>query len=157
MDNLLTDDKHLDSLLRHVKLVYDAGVRLGKKAIENNEIDFGRKLIANCQCHDNSKFDGIEWQYLRVGNEKSATFKMALLQHITTNPHHPEYWINIQSMPRVYLAECVADWYSRSTEFGTDLRSWVKNSAVAKYKIDLCSQTYEDIEKFLDLLLEKPF
>jgi len=60
-------------------------------------------------------------------------------------------------MPRVYVGEMVADWHSRSAEFGTDLRKWIKEKAAKRFNFTLQSKVYKDIKFFVDILLEKPF
>jgi hypothetical protein len=62
-------------------------------------------------------------------------------------------------MPEVYLAEMVCDCAARSQEFGTDVRKWFQETATKKYGFtmddsDSCGQS---IQRFLNLLLEKPF
>jgi hypothetical protein len=80
------------------------------------------------------------------------------MEHVQTNPHHPEYWSGgIDTMPRLYKAEMVCDWHARSSEFGTDLREWAKGKAVRKYKMNHSGRTYKEIKELLDLLLERKF
>lgn len=109
--------------------------------------------------HDNSKFRGGEWEYLNdvTKNSKPELFDAIVKEHCESNPHHPEYWGNIQSMPTVYLAEMVCDWKARSDEFGTDLRIWVKESAAKRWSFSLQGRVYREIKEFLDLLLDKKF
>lgn len=156
-----TDKKKLKSLLRHISLVQEGCSVLAEKIIENGDEQLGIMLIANSMIHDNSKFYGVEWEYLTeqasLTNEEKPLFDKAILQHIMTNPHHPEYWGGIDKMPRVYLAEAVCDWHARSSEFGTDLREWIKNVAIKKYKISSKGKVYKQIKEFVDLLLERPF
>jgi hypothetical protein len=60
-------------------------------------------------------------------------------------------------MPDVYLAECVMDWKERASEFGTDLRDWIKDKATRKFKFALQSKVYKEIKEYLDLVLEPKF
>ena len=93
---------------------------------------------------------------MKKGNPKE--FELALFQHTSTNPHHPEYWNNgVQGMHEVYVAEMVCDWHARSSEFGSDLRTWVKESASKKFEFSLTSKVYKSIKGYLDLLLDSPF
>jgi len=151
--------KHLDNLLRHIKLVQDACNVIGNKLIDQGEVEFGKNLIANGLLHDNSKFYGIEWDFLhRIDEEVSKDkLQMAIHQHVTTNKHHPEYWGGIGNMPDIYIAEFVADTYARSSEFGSDYRLWLKESASKRFNLSLQSICYKKIKKFTDLLLGKPF
>jgi|15BtaG_2_1085339.scaffolds.fasta_scaffold00359_19 hypothetical protein len=155
------DTNHLQLVLRHIDNVQQSCLILGYKMIEAGDQKDGLQLIANSQIHDNSKLrPGIEWQYLRDGfNEKhSELFKAAHLQHVSTNPHHPEYWPNgIKDMPPVYIAEMVCDWKARSSEFGTDLRGYVKDTATKRFGFTVQSAQYKLIKKYLDLLLGTPF
>ena len=148
--------KHFQSLRRHISLVIDAAQILGERLIEEGDIDLGRILVANSFLHDNSKFYGIEWRDLQR-DEEVEKVKNAVLQHTETNHHHPEFWGDMNNMPSVFLAEMVCDWWARSSEMGTDLRLWIKGSALSKYDISPQGKAYKQIKRFVDLLLDKPF
>lgn len=153
-------DKKLEVLLRHVENVRDSTERLGLLLIENGESELGIKLIANGRIHDNSKFHGVEWDYLHpdMKEEKPELFKLAAKQHVETNPHHPEYWVGgIKAMPEVYVAEMVCDWYSRSIEFGDNVWEWAKERATEKYGYCTSSAVYREIKKHLESLLTPAF
>jgi hypothetical protein len=150
----------LDKLLRHIDNVRDSCVLLGERLISRGELQVGRSLIANGYKHDNSKFYGIEWLYLNdeMLEKEPDKFKLAWLQHVSTNRHHPEYWPGgIDEMPREYKAELICYCHARSSEFGTDLRDWIKTKAVKKYKMNHSGRTYKELKELLDLLLERTF
>jgi hypothetical protein len=160
----LTDyDKRLENLLRHISHVRQNCELLGQRLIEKGDSSMGLKLISNGQIHDNSKFFGIEWEYLNDGawpyedDGRKEMFAVALKQHVSTNPHHPEYWNGIKQMPPVYLAEMVCDWHARSSEQGSDLCEWVKDKATKRFRFTTRSNTYRHLKEFLDLLLEPRF
>jgi hypothetical protein len=148
--------RRVDKLLRHIGNVQEACRLLGKKLIDRGEIDFGIKLIAAGQVHDYSKWSGIEFDYL-VESDFNGEAKLAAIHHAKTNRHHPEYWGGIDLMPKICLAEFVCDIYSRATEFGTDVREYIKEKAIPRYGISPQGKVYKLIKEFLDLLLEKPF
>lgn len=151
-------NQHIDSLVRHVRFVQEACIFLGKLLIESGQPNFGRLLIAKGFEHDVSKFYGSEWDYLHQGQDvPEPKLKDAIHQHNSSNQHHPEFWSGVQHMPELAVAEMVCDWYARSQEFGSSLRDWVKNVAIAKYNIDIEGQHYKWIQKYLDLLLESDF
>ena len=151
--------KRLDVLLRHIANVKDNCLLLAQKLEERGEGDFAIKLIANGHTHDNSKFHGIEWEYLHgdVKDSEPELFKCAALQHVKNNQHHPEYWDSIHNMPRIYLAEHVPDILARSQEFGQCINDWIENEAMAKYKYTKKDKTGKEIRGFLQLLLEGSF
>jgi len=155
-----SNEKRMRSILRHIDHVRENCEILGGKLIDNGE-ELGRSLIANGLIHDNSKFYGIEWLHLNECSriQEPENFKLAIIQHTTTNPHHPEYtkWGCIQRMPRLYLAEMVCDWHARSSEFGTSLRDWIDGCAVKKYELLTTELVYKEIIEFMDLLLERKF
>jgi len=146
----------VDKLIRHISNVQENCQLLGKKFIDNGEIEFGVQLIANGQIHDYSKWKGIEFDYLIAG-EFNGELKLAAQHHSRTNPSHPEYWSSIDLMPRVYVAELCCDWLARANEFGTDVWEYVEEKAMPRYSIDRNSKTYKWIEEFLGMLLDKPF
>lgn len=155
---MLSCEQHLDNLLRHIDMVRQAGVLLGKRLIEQGRKDFGRLLIAKVYEHDSSKFYGIEWKYLHAGNDVAVEdLERAIKQHVETNSHHPEYWGGFHNMPEIAVAEMVCDWYARSQEFGTGLRAWIKETAIERFHIDTSSEQYGWVEQFVDLILEGSF
>jgi Family of unknown function (DUF5662) len=151
-------EAHLDALIRHINLVRDACVLLGKRLIDQGRPHFGRLLIARGFVHDASKFQGIEWEYMTTGLDVPAEVRdLAIAHHRQTNPHHPEYWGGFESMPEIYVAEMACDLYARSQEFGTDLRQWIRETAVPRYQIDRGGQPFRWLEGFVEMLLAKPF
>jgi len=60
-------------------------------------------------------------------------------------------------MPSVYIAELVSDWYARSNEFGNDIHKWVDSKGLKKFKLSKKTKKYQEIKRFLGLLLEEPF
>ena len=147
------------ALQRHVHNVQGNCQILGEKLIERGEKDFALQLIANGYIHDNSKFYGIEWQYLHgdVKETNPELFQAAALQHITTNFHHPEAWHGISNMPRIYIAEMACDLAARSTEFGNDVREWIRDNATKKYNTTPNCKCYKQLMGFVNLLLEPKF
>jgi hypothetical protein len=131
---------------------------MGKRLITQGRKDLGRLLIMRGHMHDVSKFTGIEWDFLHVGPDVNHTdLDHAVKQHVRTNSHHPEYHGGVENMTPLDIAEMCADWYARAQEFGTDLRLWVRNEAVDRFKIDLKSQEWAWIQECIDLLLKDSF
>lgn len=156
----MSNSKRLDALLRHVNNVQDNCLRLGELLIEKGDEELGRKLIVNGRIHDKSKFEGMEWEYFHaeVKEDKPELFRAAWLQHVKTNPHHPEYWVGgIKEMSDVYIAEMVCDWYARSMEFGDNIWDWVKDKASEKYGFTTNTAVYRQIKLYLDMVLEPAF
>lgn len=153
------EEKPIRMLLRHIRNVQDECLLLAERLIEQGKPSMARSLLANSMLHDNSKFRGIEWEYLSEDTKDKypEQFKVAVSQHQQTNMHHPEFWSGIENMPRVYLAEMVCDWKARSAEFGTDLREWVKDKATKRWGFTPQGRVYKDIKEYLDLLLDIKF
>jgi hypothetical protein len=155
--------KKIREITKHIRNVQDNCLALGEKLIENSEIELGKQLITNGLIHDISKFKGIEFEFMAPdvpNTEESAKLrlKLAIHQHRSTNPHHPEFWSGgIKDMPDVYLAEFCCDIKARSEEFGTDLREWIDNFATKKWDFNKEDKVYKDIMRFVNLLCQKPF
>jgi hypothetical protein len=145
----------LERLLRHIELVRDNCIIIAKKMMQNGEEQFARELIANSLKHDNSKFFGIEWEVLT--GEGGEILKIAIDHHNLSNKHHPEYWGSIKEMPRLFLAEMVADWKARSTEFGSSLIDWIDGEAAKRFGFTKEDEVYENIMEFVNLLCDRPF
>jgi hypothetical protein len=152
-----TDAQKLDDLVRHIDNVRNNCLLLGKKLIEAGQPDMGRKLIALGYVHDQSKFHGVEWEYLDPTTTNRIGLKNAVLNHSRTNPHHPEYWGGIDKMPDIYIAEMVCDWKARSTEFANDLRNWIDTKSLKKFSYAKDSSTYKKIMGYVDMVCDKPF
>lgn len=152
----------IEFVARHIRNVEDNTLFLGKKLITNGQTELGLKLIANGQVHDASKFHGIEFEYLSMSNpngeHKQLKLKLAVQQHNTTNPHHPEYWSGgIKDMPEVYIAEMVCDWKARSEEFGTSLRDWIEETATKRFGFTKEDKVYKQIMEYVNMLCQTPF
>lgn len=154
-----TQEQHLENLLRHIELVREAGILLGKRLMAQGRPDFGRLLISRVHEHDLTKFFGIEWEFLHRSKDlvKPANLERAIKQHQNTNRHHPEYHGGFDKMDEIDVAEFVCDVYARSIEFGTSVREWVDEKAVSRYQIDRDGDRYRWLQCFLKLLLEEPF
>jgi hypothetical protein len=150
------EQEQLEMLIRHIRKVQDACWELTKKLLKRGETIAARRLMASSMSHDVSKFYGIEYDSL-IASESPQLLKYAVGHHQQTNKHHPEHWDGAENMPRLAIAEMVCDWYARSTEFGTDLRKWIKEEALAKYNISPQGKVYKVIKEFVDLLLEPAF
>lgn len=156
----VNDSAHLDTILRHINHVRANCELLGKRLIEREEESLGVSLIANGYAHDASKFTGIEWLYLREDIKESNLdkFKCALLHHSSTNKHHPEAWVGgISQMDRLHTCEMICDWFARSSEFGSDLREWIKNDATKRFDFTVQSKRYKEIKDMVDILLDPKF
>ena len=156
IEDISKEQEQLEMLLRHIRKVQDACWELTKKLLKKGDTIFARRLIASSMSHDASKFYGIEYDYL-ITAESPELLKYAVSHHQETNKHHPEYWDGVEKMPRLAIAEMVCDWYARSNEFGTNLREWIKEEALAKYNISPQGKVYKVIKEFVDLLLEPAF
>lgn len=150
----------ITSLWRHIEEVQKNCFIIAEKLIADGHEDLARQLLTNSLVHDQSKFLGMEWEYLLVEAEEGEMYekkRLAISHHRSVNAHHPEFWRGIKNMPEVYLAEMAADIKARSTEFGTDLRSWIDRSACPKYGFTKRDKVYRTLKKYVDILCPKPF
>ncbi len=155
---MLTPQDHLENLIRHIELVREACLLLGRRLMAQGRLEFGRLLIARGFEHDVSKFYGIEWDYLHAGRDvPREELELAIKQHTRSNSHHPEYWGGVDKMPEIAIAEMVCDWYARGQEFGTGLRNWIQDVAIERFAIDIHGPQYHTINKLVDLLLENHY
>src|ERR1017187_5903960 len=106
----MTDLERIDGLQRHINLVRENCRILANHLISESPMqldrDMARMLIKLGEIHDNSKYAGIEWEFLTgVNTTNRAGLKYAIEHHESQNPHHPEYWGTIALMPYIYLME----------------------------------------------------
>lgn len=152
----MKENEKIDALIRHIDHVRDNCILLGERLLSRN-IPLGRILIANGFIHDNSKFYGIEWEYLTDVSDNKELMRAAIKQHNQTNQHHPEYWGTIDQMPAVYTAEMICDWAARASEFGTSLQTWISEGAATKFGYTKDSEVYQRLVYYSGLLCDKPF
>lgn len=150
-------EQKIDDIIRHIDHVKDNCLLLGERLVNLGKKDMGRLLIANGFIHDNSKFYGVEWDYLNDQTGSEELLQIAVSQHNRTNPHHPEYWGGIEAMPSLYVAEMVCDWKARANEFGTSLQDWIEDGAAKKFEYHVDSEVYRKIIYYSNILCDKPF
>ena len=148
--------KNIQDLLDHLDDVRQSANKLGMKLIEEGNFDLGRLLMANVCHHDASKFLGVEWDVLVLGNRQEL-LQTVIEQHNRSNPHHPEYYGKIQDMYDVHVAEMCCDWKARSSKFGTSLEEWIHNEAMPRYGFTKNDEIYGKIMRFVHMILDKPF
>ncbi len=155
--------RKVDALYRHIEEVQRNCRLLGERLISQGEDELAVKLIQNAMIHDQSKFRGIEFDYLSSSAEEQEVegyrekLAQAVYQHNRTNFHHPEYWNGVKNMPDLFIAEMVCDWKARSSEFGTALRDWIDNGAAQRFHYTKRDKVYKSIMRFTKLLLDEPF
>lgn len=157
----MNEVERIEKIASHIDNVRKNGLIIAKKLIELGQVELGRHLVAEVHRHDVSKFFATEWtnldHYVSEDKVDKDKLSLAVQQHNTSNPHHPEYWDGIANMPRVYLAEMVCDWAARASEFGTSLHDWITGGAMKRYSFKKNSKVYKDIMFFVNLLVDKPF
>ncbi len=154
----LSYEEHLDDLLSHLEKIRINTEILGRRLIAQGRPEFGRNLIARGLRHDNSKFYGIEWDYLHSGNKiPKKVLSLAIANHQKTNPHHPEYWGGLENMPEIACYEMACDLFARSQEFGTGIREWIETSGEKRYHISSCPKQRQWLKKAVDVLLKSSF
>src|SRR5262245_51061359 len=105
--------------------------------------DHGEELLERARVHDASKFGPEEYvpyvwltEYHRCRRSgepfeypEGITEKVqqAIQHHVTSNPHHPEFHADPNTMSEVDLIEMVCDWTAMAQEFaqgGGSARGW---------------------------------
>ena len=127
------------AVIPHKKHVWSAGLDLVKlDCFSSWRID-AELFTDNLYLHDLSKFSAIEsFAYALYFSEPKTPqsqkdFDLAWLHHKHNNPHHPEYWFNVdrsgtvvvEAMPRIYVFEMVADWIGAGKTYGTTIQEWL--------------------------------
>jgi hypothetical protein len=153
----MRDIERIHQLMRHIQGVQENCLILGEKLMGEGRFNFAKILIARGFAHDNSKFFGIEYDYLSGDDSDKEKLKLAIVQHNRTNPHHPEYWDGgIHEMPDIALAEMIADWKTRSEERGTSLVEWIEDEAMKRFNFTKNDPVYEKIMTFVKMLVAPP-
>lgn len=120
------------------------------------------RLRNNLNNHDQSKYLPEEYDaydaYFYGGNKSHkvvSDFNLAWLHHIHQNPHHWQHWIlihddepeEILEMPKEYVIEMIADWWSFSHKCGNlgEIFNWYEQHKDMK----LHSKTRKLVEDIL--------
>lgn len=128
---------YLETVIPHKIEVFEAGMKL-KKHFHREEAGIIRQLLV----HDLSKFSAFETAYAthnfkgENSQEQKDAFEFAWLHHKHNNPHHPEYWMDVNKggdvtileMPQHYIAEMVADWIGAGKVYGSDAKEWIPSN-----------------------------
>ena len=122
-----------------------------------------KQLLSLAEKHDASKYLEPEytpyldltWNKFKGIKDTDARTNEATLHHITSNPHHPEYWdkdkanldpndrdksvecLDATRMPDICLAEMVADWQAMSQELNQgNCRAWYDKQKNVRWKFN---------------------
>ena len=153
----MTDKEKIERLCRHMDGVKDNCLLLAQRLMDKGEFNFAKQLVARGYLHDNSKFAGIEFDFLSEDPPNKEGLKLAISQHNRTNDHHPEFHDGgIHGMPAICVAEMVCDLKCRASERGTSLKDWIHNEAMKRYDFNVESPVYKTIMKYVDLLCDPP-
>ena len=154
----MTEHERMEGLTRHIDLVRENCRILAGKLANVGEFELARGLHKNSYVHDNSKFSGIEWQFLTDPNTTNkAGLKYAIEHHQRTNPHHPEYWGTIKEMPLIYRYEMIADITARGSEMATSARDFLNTNMPKRYGFPKDGDIHKQLVSILDMLCPKPF
>jgi len=157
LEEVVYHQNKIQSIWDHCRNVRTAAEKLCMRLCEEGDFELARRLAERANKHDASKFTGIEYEYLGSDSSKDE-LRMAVKQHQATNDHHPEHYVNgIKDMSDEALAEWVCDVHARSSEFGTDLRKWIKEVAMDRFSFTYQSNAGRKIKRFVDLLLDPSF
>lgn len=104
--------------------------------------------------------------YKTPGTIDDELINVATMHHVTSHEHHPEYWnpkeanidpndrdkstrlLDASAMPRIALAEMVADWQAMSEELGKNTaREWFNKQKDVRWKFT------PEQEEFIDKML----
>lgn len=133
-------------VIPHKIAVFEAGFELAKKLPDSARFD-EVQFMDNLWLHDLSKFSFVEaWGYsgwnFKTKNGDKAAFDGAWNHHKQQNQHHPENWLSVGRagdvtvlpMPKIYVAEMVADWIGAGKHYGNTLENWLPEN-VHKFRI----------------------
>lgn len=154
-------------LTEHIGAVKKAALWMLDKLAIVSELDYVERdtLLRNVQCHDASKYVAEEYDPYDAyfyGEKDEDAFNFAWLHHIHANPHHWQHWLLVNDddgfmaleMPKVYVFEMVADWWSFSWRTGnlSEVFNWYESH---RDVMILHDATRELVEGILNEIAEK--
>ena len=133
-------------VIPHKIEVFKAGIELTKILPDRCGIE-EFEFVDNLWTHDLSKFSAVEalgysgWSFKTKSGDKQS-FEVAWNHHKNHNEHHPEYWLSVGRggeveplrMPKIYVAEMVADWIGAGKTYGNTLEKWLPEN-LHKFKL----------------------
>ena len=90
--------------------------------------------------------------------------KNAIVHHVKTNRHHPEYWsddyrgfsttdpCHVNKMPEDAVIEMVCDWTAMGKQYNNTARGWFEKTLNTRWIFD--EETIKKIEKWLKIVEE---
>lgn len=157
MNEELTTLEHLDrceKIWDHIQNVQDNIQKLAKELIKLGEHKLARRLYQRGLQHDASKFDDTEYYGMYSSDETYK--KIAIHTHRTMNSHHLEYHPELLDLSTVDICEMVCDLKARSSEFGTDIKEYIRKFTEER-NISTNTKFYKLLIKYLNLILEDKF
>ena len=150
------EEYFMDYLRRHRLAVADCARKLLGRGVMDEKL-----YTSIARDHDRSK--GLEPEYTpyvrRKWFEKEThtefyrqmgdDVKAAIVHHVTTNPHHPEYWssdyrgfettapCHVVDMPNDSVAEMICDWTAMGLEHGNTARDWYDKTRDTRWIFDI--------------------
>ena len=192
LDELLREEDSEDEKLKHfiertekhIELVQRAVGKIAEANPEFREFD-STELVKNAEVHDESKlvepekdpYIELTWQhktdgyknYKKPGDIPQEDINQATLHHVTTNDHHPEFWLKDKGQANISktdrdksdrvvdasrmtgdaVVEMVADWQAMSEELKTNTaREWFDKQKNVRWRFS------DDHEVLIDKLLK---
>lgn len=142
----------IEKIVNHKNNVIKNGHLLAMYFAKESKYELAKTIIKLSYEHDQSKFDGIEWEGLLDVNHPK--FKDALTHHRSVNKHHIEYWPSIDHVPEEYLAELLIDLISRAQEQVKDVRVWIDEVLINRHGLKKDSMVYIKIQTWLNAIIE---
>lgn len=152
----------LEKVIPHKVAVFDAGSEMAEQPWFFDFIGESPDLwFDNLWLHDLSKFSANEVFGYAFHDFKSdqpdIAFDCAWIHHKNHNEHHPEYWLNVGRdgmvspvrMPKIFVAEMVADWLGAGKTYGATLEEWLPKN-ISKFRFS--PQTVVDLKEILGML-----
>ena len=165
--------KRYDSyIIEHQNNVSKAFDKFSDKIMETLDeisIEEMEELRKNIEFHDESKYSKEEfepyrnWFYPVKGEEKNKlAYDKAWLHHLHNNPHHWQYWVNINDdgsveaieMDETALVELFCDWVGMSYKFHSNPNDFYNER---KDGIVLAPLTRKKLEALLALVKDEEF
>lgn len=77
--------------------------------------------------------------------------EVATDKHVSSEPHHPEYYTNASEMSSDDIAEMVADWTAMSQELDSNIYEWVSKQ---KDKVAFTTAQWKIVDEMVDTIVE---
>ncbi len=156
-------EQQMKDTIIHKEFVKRSIDKLARYLEHHGATEHAKLLRERGEVHDQSKMNNVDELHAlaRIIGDKSTLSdankqlspikKDALQLHWKNNSHHPEHFKTPMDMSKLDVMEMCCDWHARSTQYKTDLKSYVNTQQEIRFHFP--DWMFAEIIHYCDVLL----